>query len=94
MSVFKNSYEFGIFIIISEKGDLDFMCLEAIEKKLYSVLLDFQKYGAAFAIRNGGRCMIADDMGLGTFRNVFHSTDQFCNQICFLLKFSQYEYSF
>lgn len=82
------------FIIISEKGDLDFMCLEAIEKKLYSVLLDFQKYGAAFAIRNGGRCMIADDMGLGTFRNAFHSTDQFCNQICFLLKFSEYKYSF
>lgn len=43
------------------------MCLDAIEKKLSSQLLDFQKYGVAFAISNGGRCMIADDMGLGLF---------------------------
>lgn len=42
------------------------MCLDAIEKKLTTQLLDFQKYGVAFAIRNGGRCMIADDMGLGS----------------------------
>lgn len=48
------------------------MCLDAIEKKLSSQLLDFQKYGVAFAISNGGRCMIADDMGLGSLE-MFHS---------------------
>lgn len=45
------------------------MCLEAIEKKIASQLLDFQKYGVAFAISNSGRCLIADDMGLGMFKN-------------------------
>lgn len=43
------------------------MFLDAIEKKLSSILLNFQKYGVAFAISNNGRCMIADDMGLGRF---------------------------
>lgn len=42
------------------------MFLDAIEKKLSLKLLNFQKYGVAFAISNSGRCMIADDMGLGT----------------------------
>lgn len=43
------------------------MCLEAIEKKIASQLLNFQKCGVAFAISNSGRCLIADDMGLGMF---------------------------
>lgn len=51
------------------------MYLDAIEKKLSSKLLNFQKYGVAFAISNSGRCMIADDMGLGTFIHL-HSKDQ------------------
>lgn len=41
------------------------MYLDAIEKKLSSQLLNFQKIGVSFAISHGGRCLIADDMGLG-----------------------------
>lgn len=44
---------------------MDFLCLQGIEKRLCSKLKDFQKYGVAFGISNSGRCMIADDMGLG-----------------------------
>lgn len=51
----------------AEQKEPDFLCLQAIEKKLSSQLLDFQKYGVAFGISHGGRCMIADDMGLGLF---------------------------
>lgn len=45
--------------------ELDFVCLQAIERKLGSQLLEFQKIGVAFGIAHGGRCLIADDMGLG-----------------------------
>lgn len=48
-----------------EPKEPDFFCLEAIEKTLSTRLLDFQKYGVAFGISHNGRCMIADDMGLG-----------------------------
>lgn len=54
-----------MFFTISEKNDLDFSCLQAIEKKLSSQLLEFQKYGVAFGISHKGKCLIADDMGLG-----------------------------
>lgn len=43
------------------------MFLQAIERKISSQLLDFQKHGVAFGISHSGRCMIADDMGLGLF---------------------------
>lgn len=49
------------------KKEIDYSCLQAIEPKIRSLLLDFQEYGVAFAIANSGRCMIADDMGLGMF---------------------------
>lgn len=49
----------------TEKKEIDFACLQSIEPKLSSILRDFQKDGVAFAIANSGRCMIADDMGLG-----------------------------
>lgn len=44
---------------------MDFSCLQAIEKKLASDLMDFQKVGVAFGISHKGRCLVADDMGLG-----------------------------
>lgn len=56
-----------ICFIFAEQKEPDFLCLQAIEKKISSQLLDFQKYGVAFGISHGGRCMIADDMGLGLF---------------------------
>lgn len=56
---------FVIKLLRQEEKELDFMCLDAIEKQLSSKLFNFQKYGVAFAIRNGGRALIADDMGLG-----------------------------
>lgn len=40
-------------------------CLSAIEPTLADALLSFQKEGVCFGILKQGRCMIADDMGLG-----------------------------
>lgn len=57
------------------------MCLDAIEKKVSSQLLDFQKYGVAFAISHSGRCMIADDMGLGSFEYNYNSDISFVPKI-------------
>ncbi|XP_031623528.1 SWI/SNF-related matrix-associated actin-dependent regulator of chromatin subfamily A-like protein 1 [Contarinia nasturtii] len=56
---------FVLKLLKQEKKEPDFLCLQGIEKRLSSQLMDFQKYGVAFGISNGGRCMIADDMGLG-----------------------------
>ncbi|ESN92127.1 hypothetical protein HELRODRAFT_194392 [Helobdella robusta] len=39
--------------------------LSAIDSKLTSTLLPFQREGVEFAVKNGGRLLIADDMGLG-----------------------------
>lgn len=70
-------------IKISEEKEPDLFCLDAIEKKLSSQLLEFQKYGVAFGISHSGRCMIADDMGLGKL--FFSKSNKFS---CFyLIKF-------
>lgn len=45
--------------------------LSAIEPTLASALLSFQRDGVSFGIEKGGRCMIADDMGLGKRRHNF-----------------------
>lgn len=47
------------------KVDFDYSILSAIEPKLASALMEFQKDGVCFGINKSGRCMIADDMGLG-----------------------------
>jgi len=39
--------------------------LNALPLRLRTALYDFQKQGFAFAIRKNGRCLIADQMGLG-----------------------------
>lgn len=50
---------------VSDDVEIDFSCLQAIEKNLASQLLEFQKYGVSFGVSRKGRCLIADDMGLG-----------------------------
>lgn len=60
------------FEIFSDEKQLDFLCIQGIEKKLSSLLMDFQKYGVAFGVKNSGRCMIADDMGLGLCTVLYH----------------------
>lgn len=40
-------------------------CLGALEPRIASALLPFQKLGVCFGIAKQGRCMIADEMGLG-----------------------------
>lgn len=50
---------------LTDETEVDFSCLQAIEKNLASQLLEFQKYGVAFGISHKGRCLVADDMGLG-----------------------------
>ncbi|XP_070504314.1 SWI/SNF-related matrix-associated actin-dependent regulator of chromatin subfamily A-like protein 1 [Chironomus tepperi] len=56
--------------IVDEKA-----CLEQIEGTLVSTLLDFQKSGICFGISKSGRCMIADDMGLGKSRQALGIAD-------------------
>lgn len=48
---FSNDLLLMFFCFFLEKKELDFMYLDAIEKKLSSQLLSFQKIGVAFAIR-------------------------------------------
>lgn len=43
------------------------LVLNSIEPKLRDSLLEFQRDGVCFGIEKQGRCMIADDMGLGLF---------------------------
>jgi len=50
-------------------------CLEQIDGTLVSTLLDFQKSGICFGINKKGRCMIADDMGLGKSRQAIGIAD-------------------
>jgi len=42
--------------------------LSALPEALKATLLPFQRDGVAFAVRHGGRCLIADEMGLGNIR--------------------------
>ncbi|KAL7039600.1 hypothetical protein ACKWTF_000045 [Chironomus riparius] len=56
--------------IVDEKA-----CLEQIDNTLVSTLLDFQKSGICFGISKSGRCMIADDMGLGKSRQALGIAD-------------------
>lgn len=55
------------------------MCLQMIEPKLSTQLLDFQKYGVAFGISNDGRCLIGDDMGLGKTYQALAIADYYKN---------------
>lgn len=54
-----------------KNNEIDYTCLSAIEPTLASALLPFQKDGVCFGIEKQGRCMIADDMGLGTITKIF-----------------------
>lgn len=54
----------------SSETETNYACLSAIEPTLTSALLSFQKDGVCFGIEKGGRCMIADDMGLGKRRYI------------------------
>lgn len=49
--------------------------LEQIEQSLVSTLIDFQRTGVCYGISKKGRCMIADDMGLGKSRQAIGIAD-------------------
>lgn len=66
--------------MFAEKDEIDMTCLQAIEKNLASQLLEFQKYGVAFGINNKGRCLIADDMGLGKRHSLYQQIFRFYNK--------------
>lgn len=51
---------------IENVNEMEASCLSAIEPILVNSLLPFQKEGVCFGISKQGRCMIADEMGLGT----------------------------
>lgn len=57
--------KFVLNLLNQPKNEPDQMCLAAIEPKLRNALMGFQIEGVCFGIDKGGRCMIADDMGLG-----------------------------
>lgn len=58
--------KFVLTLLRTPKDDIDYSCLSAIEPKLIDSLMGFQKEGVCYGIDKHGRCMIADDMGLGT----------------------------
>lgn len=49
----------------SISAGLGLACLNALEPRIASALLPFQRLGVCFGIEKQGRCMIADEMGLG-----------------------------
>lgn len=51
LAKFQHFLSFSFYCDFLEEKELDFMFLDAIEKKLSSQLLSFQKIGVAFAIR-------------------------------------------
>jgi SWI/SNF-related matrix-associated actin-dependent regulator 1 of chromatin subfamily A len=60
--------DFTIKQLTQPREEPNEQCLQQIEPELVSTLLDFQREGVAFGVSRGGRCLIADDMGLGKSR--------------------------
>lgn len=59
--------KFVLNLLRQPRTEINCLVLGAIEPKLRDSLLSFQKEGVCFGIDKQGRCMIADDMGLGKF---------------------------
>lgn len=57
--------KFVLKLVKEAKIEFDYSVLNAIEPKLASSLMEFQKDGVCFGISKQGRVLIADDMGLG-----------------------------
>ena len=49
----------------SATWDFDSELKKRLPAALYRALLPFQREGVEFAVRQGGRCLLADEMGVG-----------------------------
>lgn len=77
--------KFVLKLVKEEKVDFNYSLLNAIEPRLASSLMGFQKDGVCFGINKQGRCMIADDMGLGKTYQALAIADFYRNNFPLLI---------